>query len=585
MANVMFKRGTQKNIAKFLATGASQAIDGAFYLTSDTNRLYVGKDIDGNGNIKAVPVNQGVITVDSISKLPSKTAIESGQFYYATLENVLCVYSGTQWVQINPDTNTKLSARSTTGTTDTDFIVITDIVTQSDYVAGEPVADTDDSFTSKFAVKGTDGVNVSVEEYTDGTVKRPRIVISQDAYTLKTSIATGDVNTFDINLTDGHSSDKITFIGGDGVTFKGTDDEKVTINVHNTTLSGEASNSLSFDANGNLTSTIMDSDGYTVTDSVMPIIQYAPDDKGAATETAKFISGTAALNVYSKAQIDDKLRTLDAMTYMGTIGTGGKYTSIPTSEVKKGYTYKFISEDSIVIDGKVTAVNIGDVIIANGTEGSDGYLGTISWDLIPSGDDAQHDTTYWVESLEAGTKLVEADGSPNGNSKGGIQLVTKDSSATKETYLNIFNDSSTATAGTKNITNKVVIEHKEQDNLTAGQKTVTSATNTSELRSDFTFKVPVLTLDKAGHITKVEEQSYTVQDAKYTYELEHLKITESNSSYDNNGGLTASATVQASLIDTYLQSTSRKQFNITSSSLTLNADGDNLVMNIEWGTF
>lgn len=261
MANVMFKRGTQKNIAKFLATGASQAIDGAFYLTSDTNRLYVGKDIDGNGNIKAVPVNQGVITVDNISKLPSKTAIESGQFYYATLENVLCVYSGTQWVQINPDTNTKLSARSTTGATDTDFIVITDIVTQSDYVAGEPVADTDDSFTSKFAVKGINGVNVSVEEYTDGTVKRPRIVISQDAYTLKTSIATGDVNTFDINLTDGHSSDKITFVGGEGVTFKGTDDEKVTINVHNTTLGGEASNSLSFDANGNLTSTIMDSDG------------------------------------------------------------------------------------------------------------------------------------------------------------------------------------------------------------------------------------------------------------------------------------------------------------------------------------
>ena len=150
MANVMFKRGTQNSIAKYLATGASQAVDGAFYLTSDTNRLYVGKDIDGNGNIKAVPVNQGVITVDSISKLPSKTAIESGQFYYATLENVLCVYSGTQWVQINPDTNTKLNARSIAGSSETDFIVITDIVTQSDYVAGEPVADTDESFTSKF---------------------------------------------------------------------------------------------------------------------------------------------------------------------------------------------------------------------------------------------------------------------------------------------------------------------------------------------------------------------------------------------------------------------------------------------------
>ena len=66
MANVMFKRGAQSDLAKYLSTGSSQAIDGAFYLTSDTNRLYVGKDL-GSGNIKAVPVNQGVITVESCS--------------------------------------------------------------------------------------------------------------------------------------------------------------------------------------------------------------------------------------------------------------------------------------------------------------------------------------------------------------------------------------------------------------------------------------------------------------------------------------------------------------------------------------
>ena len=77
MANVMFKRGAQSDLAKYLSTGGSQAIDGAFYLTSDTNRLYVGKDL-GSGNIKAVPVNQGVITVESgVETEKAESALEA----------------------------------------------------------------------------------------------------------------------------------------------------------------------------------------------------------------------------------------------------------------------------------------------------------------------------------------------------------------------------------------------------------------------------------------------------------------------------------------------------------------------------
>ena len=123
MANdkVMFKRGSQANLAAYI-NGTTPAAEGTFYLTSDTNRLYVGK------NGKAVPVNQGVITVESISKLPTGANIEAGCFYYATLENVLCVYSGQThgWVQINPDTNTKVTNRVASGKTETDFVVVTD---------------------------------------------------------------------------------------------------------------------------------------------------------------------------------------------------------------------------------------------------------------------------------------------------------------------------------------------------------------------------------------------------------------------------------------------------------------------------
>ena len=92
MANIMFKRGLQASLP-------TQGQDGCFYLTTDTHRLYVGQGTN------VVPVNQGVINVANVNSLPKDTAIEAGQFYYAQSENVLCVYNGNQWVQINPDTN------------------------------------------------------------------------------------------------------------------------------------------------------------------------------------------------------------------------------------------------------------------------------------------------------------------------------------------------------------------------------------------------------------------------------------------------------------------------------------------------
>ena len=99
MANVLFKRGLQNALP---TTG----LDGCFYLTTDTHRLYVGQD----GAV--VPVNEGIVTVDNVASLPSHTnpdATKAGNFYYATAENILCIYNGQKWVQLNPNTDTKIS--------------------------------------------------------------------------------------------------------------------------------------------------------------------------------------------------------------------------------------------------------------------------------------------------------------------------------------------------------------------------------------------------------------------------------------------------------------------------------------------
>lgn len=89
--NLKFLRGLQ-------AALPTAGTDGYFYLTTDTHRLYTS--IDG----KVVPVNEGVTTVADLNALTSVTGANAGDFFYCTQENILAVYNGQTFVQINPDT-------------------------------------------------------------------------------------------------------------------------------------------------------------------------------------------------------------------------------------------------------------------------------------------------------------------------------------------------------------------------------------------------------------------------------------------------------------------------------------------------
>ena len=108
MANLIkFLRGSQDNLDLLIKSGG--ATEGAFYLTHDTDRLYIGKTVDGK--VIPVSVNQGIITVPTLADLPSPTKAVAGEFYYVEKDkagedgkvlNVLCVCNGSQWVQVNP---------------------------------------------------------------------------------------------------------------------------------------------------------------------------------------------------------------------------------------------------------------------------------------------------------------------------------------------------------------------------------------------------------------------------------------------------------------------------------------------------
>ena len=89
--NLKFLRGLQSALP-------TAGTDGYFYLTTDTHRLYTS--VDG----KVVPVNEGVTTVANLDALASVTGAHAGDFFYCTQENILAVFNGQTFVQINPDT-------------------------------------------------------------------------------------------------------------------------------------------------------------------------------------------------------------------------------------------------------------------------------------------------------------------------------------------------------------------------------------------------------------------------------------------------------------------------------------------------
>lgn len=103
MANVGFKVGSQSQI-----NNLKDIDEGSFYLASDTNQLYIGKN---NNSLSAL--NQNIIIVDKLiaemgdpedtSYLPSLAeAAKTSALYYVKTGNILCAIGDGKWVQVNP---------------------------------------------------------------------------------------------------------------------------------------------------------------------------------------------------------------------------------------------------------------------------------------------------------------------------------------------------------------------------------------------------------------------------------------------------------------------------------------------------
>ena len=366
MANIMFKRGLQANLPQ-------TAVDGSFYLTEDTQRLYVGI---GENNAP-VELNRTIRSVESLTALNAlkgpvgsnaNDGVAVGDFYYvagganSVSGNILAYCSAVDatgkptWVQINPDTNTKL-ATSTSAVTKT-------AVTGGVKVATS-VQDTEGRTASgDFQIVGSENITVALTA--DGKIKISTPDGHDTTYEIKTQ-ANSNKGTILLDSTGKNSSINISGKNSD-VTVISDDSGNITIGVADMRTKSIAVDTAPSSGNG-----------FDLKVDGMDVGDFDPTIKLGDNEAIHFVDGNATLPVYTKTEVDTKvsnsLKTFDAMAYKGTVTAANASTKL-ASTGNVGDTYKAAGDITDPVNAKT-----GDLIIATGTDGA------VTWDVIPSGDD------------------------------------------------------------------------------------------------------------------------------------------------------------------------------------------------------
>ena len=552
MANVLFKQGTQDKLDQIRT--ARSAAEGTFYLTSDSHRMYLGI---ANGD--AVPVNEGVTTVATLDDLPKNyTKLHAGQFYYVTHDNILCVFNGQSWVQINPNTNTyikelKIDIAQVDGVADTVSLNISVVDNEGQ------------SYGKTFNIKGAQGTQVTKNAAGD-------VVITGDKYTVSADYSnTTHVASLKLDSTNTTNDSKIDIKEGANIHFSKNADGSLTLAADNarvdTVTSGNGSNKNDSSANKlGFYVEVSDTEGNTGSTHIDPVITVG--STGTFISEVHLVNGKAALPVYSIEEIDKKFVGLDAMSYKGTVGEGGSIALLNTGTLQNGDTYLCAGAWSQNINGTSYKAKKGDMLICRGTEaGANGYitLATLIVDVVPSGDDALADTTYVVVPTDNGFRITDMSGS----NVGGMTIAG-------DSFISI-SDSKDTTNGV----NTVSIKHNKV--TSAATSTMTSAGDNVLQQYGSPITVPVIEKiqrDAAGHVTDVKVRNYQLKDTNG-----HLVSEATYTTTVSSGKVIISSAVKMETSDGTAAGTAAGAFSIESKSLSISATGAAVTLELEWGTF
>lgn len=454
MANVSFKRGLQANLPN------SNIVDGAFYLTTDTNRLYVG-----GANDKLELLNQSIkfYTYDEVFRENSAVPKVEGQFYYLSDKNILCTFAKTkthpdgEWVQINPDHN------------DNTLVYVSGLnVTKGNSTDGDTKKLT---YTIKLNQEKKESSDGGATPYGDAITASFEIN-SEDLNKIASNVSVGleskainnETNGFELKNSGGgaDSSKAVKIKGGDNVTITRAEDGNITIAATDTNTTYNLTSPT------NSTNIMLNSSDTGQT----PTIELLGDDKIIVTgESAGQItfnhatSNAAGDYNATDVSVDNKFKvpqfTVDATGHISNAGL--KEITLPED---KDTTYEITNIDVVDTEGKTgkgklsislkasngeakPTVSTGDVLYHNITiDGTDytkynqeslgNFYSTSKVDeLITKAAANMNAMTY--KGVVNGVKFSEIKGSQNGDTYKASADFTINKRLVKEGDLVIYN--------------------------------------------------------------------------------------------------------------------------------------------------
>lgn len=569
MANVLFKRGPQANLPE-----KGSAVDGVFYFTEDTNRLYLGKGTD------RVLLNQTVQIVDSLTTLENKASNwnntekqdHKDDFYYLTAENILCVWDGSQWKQINPDDDTKVNSMSIATKEESTNVAKATITVGSQNQYNNNTSEVSDTFT----ITGAGSIKA--------TASGKNITLTGDTYTLtKTAASENSSSSVDLILNRNNTAESTIHLvstNTNALEFQPTS-EGINLIAYDTNLSGSTANVSVTANNGTLQVKVKDSGSNEKTGTASYVGVGLTGASGAADgylPISTFTSTTSAGAVYSKDAIDSMLGGLDGMTYKGIVSDG---VPLPTSGIKNGDTYVVASEDflpaantpieSNTADSMTNGIKVGDMFIAKGTEGADGTISSgLEWTYIPAGNDSLSDVTYRAET----------------NTSGENSILLKNGSHSTIAKINLIGgtniDISSVASGDNNNTLTATIDHETMPAITNTEATETLLPSEALADPSYTgapttggasfAAITGLTISN-GHVTAIERGKFV----PVTYDLVAPTVTN----------ITKGAQIAVNMKDSNQTAKAASNIKLYSDSISIAAGTDNTQVNMElvWGTF
>ena len=580
--NVLFKRGLQKDVP--VTSGAAY---GTFYLTTDTHRLYCGNSAGG-----ADLLSQAVIMVDCVSKTPGKNSLEdqpkaNGQFYYVKDSNILAVYTGNGYVQINPDT--KLAgAQFAYGNGSTPGVVTVAMEFSQTSAGGTKVDDI--TSTANIGFQAADNISLTTADSTDGAGKK-----------IKVLKFTGQKLALD-------ATNKAIKLGNESIKFVGAGHATVTADASNGTITigtdripdihvtggamtvavGSDADKTGFEISAGLTRS--ESAGNAKVDKAVldPIIKYGAS--GALEE--HFKNGAATLSVYSKSEVDTAItkakEAMNAMSYKGTVGGtdndhGTAGVALPTENVSVGDTYIAyapigIGDTTYPLGTMIIATSSYDGAGANGAGEVNGKIpaGSIVWSAVKTTDT---DTNYRLNAITNGIEL-------EGSKIGGANETTGSLVIAAGNDMVVSSNATEAGSGDKKYSVQTITV-KHQDFTTATGANTTTANVTQGFNNDLTFTVfdpTTLTVDN-GHITKLLTKTVTVKDSN----VKEVSVGASTKSVTNGTGVTVKTTVTTGSVSGG-ETSQAADLALTSTSLEIAKVGEaastgEVSINLVWGTF